>query len=135
MIDSYIDRGYLVYCHAAVPCTPWTAWQHYNLAHGSAAFKRNLKRRRAESAQIINNWKLVAQHVKDSGGYNSFEWPRYCSGWHLVKDFFATVDMQESKPDGCALGSVSVSGDYIKKPWSIWSSFRPMRDMFRSKGR
>ena len=133
LIDSYIDRGYLVYCHAAVPCTPWTAWQHYNLAHGSAAFKRNLKRRRAESAQIINNWKLVAQHVKDSGGYNSFEWPRYCSGWHLVKDFFATVDMQESKPDGCALGSVSVSGDYIKKPWSIWSSFRPMLDMFRSK--
>ena len=133
MAKQYTSLGFTIHMHSAVPCTVWSAWQHFNIAKGSASFRRNMLRRRAESATIIAGWKEVARYVKSVNGHNSFEWPRYCSGWFLVQDFFEEMGMKQSKPDGCMLGSISTSGDYIKKPWSWWSSFEPTITMLETR--
>ena len=122
LIQSYHNRGIKVFLFAAIPCTPWSSWQHYNYSNGSPSFKRNLLRRRALSLKIINNWKAAAQLVHKLGGHNFFEWPRWCSGWPHVVDFFRSVGMNQSKPDGCMLGAKTVEGEFMLKPWDIWSS-------------
>ena len=91
LVTAYHKRGIKVHLFAAVPCTPWTSWQHYNLAHGTETFRRNLMKRRAISLQIIDKWKVLAELVHDFRGENYFEWPRGSSGWPHVLEFFDKV--------------------------------------------
>ena len=119
--------------HAAIPCAPWTAWQHFNYARGSPTFRRNLLKRRTESLIILDHWKQIASYIHSNGGFNSYEWPRFCSGWVHIVDFFPSIGMRKADCDGCALGSATANGKPIKKPWSIWSSWQPMVDALSSK--
>ena len=121
LIEKYKD--YEIHLFAAVPCTPWSAWQNLNETKGSAAFKRKLRRDRITSKLIIDNWFLAATRVRDLSGFNYFEWPRYCLGWHLVDVHFTSLDMIKSFPDGCQLGVANASNTLpLLKPWTIASS-------------
>ena len=49
----------------------WSAWQRLNEA----------KENRRESVAMMHSFSRIANHALDNGGFVSYEWPRYCSGW------------------------------------------------------
>ncbi len=68
----------------AIPCTPWTQWQHVCIARFGPEYAQGLEARRAVPRQMVRDFMRVAQLALEQGGEVSFEWPHSCSGWLLA---------------------------------------------------
>ena len=66
-------------------------------------------------------FKAVARESIKHNGHIAVEWPSGCDYWryHIVQEFFAELQLEKIKFDGCALGLRSDSNDPIRKPWSV----------------
>ena len=70
----------------------------------------------------IGNFIVFSRFVRSHSGQISFEWPRYCSGWHLpiIRQMIKEFQLVSSKFFGCGCGVISkVTGLPIKKPWAV----------------
>ena len=85
----------------ALTCTPWCAWQNYNLRVCDGATVEQIKKARVESEEMINIlYDLVKSMLDDTDVepyvHFAFEWPRWCRGWGLeivnkLRSYFAYV--------------------------------------------
>eukprot|EP00972_Heterocapsa_arctica_P003424 510983-Heterocapsa_arctica.AAC.1 len=51
-IKRYVSDGHDVFIWIALPCTPWTSWQHINM-RGRLTTHRNILAARAESRAML----------------------------------------------------------------------------------
>ncbi len=116
----------------AVPCTPWSSWQHLNLSKGSIELQLRIRQARKESLLLIDKFCLLAEIVLKQGGTVSYEWPRYCSGWlqKKVRDMIRKFNLSAIKIDGCSVGVTDAAGTRVKKPWLVVSSCPELEEGF-----
>eukprot|EP00972_Heterocapsa_arctica_P035013 5153703-Heterocapsa_arctica.AAC.1 len=70
-------RGFQIYFWAALPCTPWSSWQHVNAAF-STDVRARLEGQRRESLQMVGQIVNASRRLREAGVKFelAFEWPR-----------------------------------------------------------
>ena len=75
-----------------------------------------------KSKKLLKSFTQRAELVLPLGGTDTFEWPRYNSGWNRP-------DVRERRPefksvefDGCAVGLRSKNKNPVKKPWKLMTT-------------
>ena len=118
-IKAEIDEYPGTSIHGSLPCTAWSAWQKMAIYLHGQRYWEKLQKRQSRSRQLIRNFIEVATYAASKGGEVSFEWPRWCTGWHekLIIQMIHRLDMYTALVDGCAVGVVDETGIPIKKPW------------------
>ena len=92
--------------HASLPCTVWVAWQNMCVHLYGKDYELELKKRRKLATKMLKVCLMLAEIIIQQGGEFSFEWPRYCAGWHLkeLTEFICRHQLQTALVDGCATG-------------------------------
>ena len=114
-IDVCSRYGVPTSVHAAIPCTPWSAWQSINLNNarkrGDPTLFRKLESDREESFTLQSHFYVVAKRCIESSGFASYEWPDNCLGWECehLRSIFRSLDMCSVRVDGCHLKSLGSS--------------------------
>ena len=111
--------------HASLECKPWSQWQRLNRKKHPRLAKI-IDEQQSQSEELIHSFIQVANIVLDQGGEVSFEWPRYCTGWHskVLLNWIAERQLLSSVFPGCAVGVTAKDGKPAKKPWRVVTSCR-----------
>ena len=127
-VEQALDKGERVLLWAALPCTPWSSWQHMN-ATLSVQTAERIELARQESLRMLRIFVDVVKRVLEVGGDRvavAFEWPRGASGRQLA-------EMEELKSylphvcrfDGCQYGLTTVQG-VVKTPWRVQTNVKEL---------
>eukprot|EP00973_Karenia_brevis_P028618 3945232-Karenia_brevis.AAC.1 len=62
--------------------------------------------KREHSRKLLRKFINLVDHVLESGGHVSLEWPRQCTGWLLPEliSFIKKWDLYSVNVDGCRAG-------------------------------
>ena len=115
-------------------CTPWCAWQNYNLKNCDRVTVEKIKKARVESEEMINILYDLVRNVLDDTDVEpyvhfAFEWPRWCRGWNLevvnkLRSYFAYT----AEFDGCRFGLQDTHGDLLRKPWRVVTTLKSLAE-------
>ena len=111
-----IDEGFRLFIWIALPCSPWSSWQHINLTVMSAEAKQQLTAQRQKSEHMVSLLLQVLDSLPREYVSAAFEWPRGAQPWS--KPFAAFTALQKRLPivldfDGCRYGW------RMCKPWRV----------------
>ena len=121
-----VPRRVCVALWSAIPCTGGSKAQNLN------AKRPGHSRKLAEHAECFDalfaHFQLLAEEVKQRGGYVIHEWPQQNRYWNqpVVADYFDDESFEHIVVTGCAFGLRVPSGQYegmfLEKKWRIASS-------------
>ena len=109
-----------MFLHGAVPCTPWSSWQHINLAKHES-LRARIDSDRCDSVKLVRGFVRLALLVASCGGLFSFEWPKGATGWvdHRVVRLLGLLKTYKAEVHGCAVYMRGKGGGLMFKPWRI----------------
>ena len=115
--------------HGSIECGPWSAWQRLNEAK-NPRLSNILREKRRESVSMMYSFIRVANHVLDNGGFVSFEWPRYCSGWMCepLASWITERQLLSATFDGCTVGITGKDNKPARKPWRFVTNNKRLAD-------
>ena len=130
---AFIESHEDVDIWAALPCTPWTSWQHLNAHRHGTAFRRRLGYQRRRSLKMVSRTTTCMAAACAKNGTGSFEWPRWATGWRReqVNAMIADLGMVLVDFDGCAFGVMSSATTLALKPWRVATTHRGLGDALR----
>ena len=79
---------------------------------------------------MMHSFIRVANHVLDNGGFVSFEWPRYCSGWMCepLASWITERQLLSATFDGCTVGITAKNNKPARKPWRFVTNNKRLAD-------
>ena len=116
----------------SIPCTGGSPWQCANRKF--PGYESRMTNHIMLWKDLWNNFVTLAGLVRAKNGSINLEWPKGCRYWRFpkVQEFLKEFNMIQTEIHGCAVGLKSnFSGKPIKKPWTIMTNVKAIREAFR----
>jgi len=117
----------------SLPCTLGSTFQHINKLKSSKWNARKSELWDQFTCLFDSFMKLDKIVYHSYGGDIMFEWPTGCSFWKepRVVDMISQYHMIKHNVHGCMIGVVSIEGNPMKKPWTIYSTMDQVQMVFK----